>query len=299
MTTQDTSDEKEMKQKPKPIMLAEFLESTPPNQPAHISDLAAEKWSSNYGGAVDLIRTPEILSHCASDRCNGPRVFRYDGAESDRLTENWRYFYMTYLCSNCRETRRVFSLAATVNKDAKGSGRCYKFGELPPFGPPTPARLITLIGPDRNEFLNGRRCEIQGLGVGAFTYYRRVVVNQKNRIIGEVIKVAEKIDPGSGAIKELKAAVSETQFSKALEMVKTAIPQVLLINGHNPLTLLHGALSDGLHDRSDEECLQLASSVRVVLAELSDRLAQALKDEGEITKALGTLMKRPGSDRST
>jgi hypothetical protein len=159
--------------------------------------------------------------------------------------------------------------------------------------------LITLIGPDRDEFLKGRRCEIQGLGVGAFTYYRRVVVSQKNRILGEIVKVAEKIDPGSPAIAELKAAIKETRFSESLEMVKTAIPQALLINGHNPLTLLHGALSDGLHDRTDEECLQTASSVRVVLAELSERLAQALKDEAEITKALGTLMRRPDSDRSS
>src|SRR5438132_11730954 len=104
--------------------------------------------------------------------------------------------------------------------------------------------------------------------------------------------VAATIDSESAGIKELKAALSETRFSESLAMVKTAMPQALLINGHNPLTLLHSALSDGVHGRSDEECLQIASSVRVVLAELSERLAQALKDEAEITKALGTLIKR-------
>ena len=42
------------------------------------------------------------------------------------------------------------------------SGACYKFGELPEYGPPTPARLIKLIGPDRELFLKGTRCENQG-----------------------------------------------------------------------------------------------------------------------------------------
>jgi hypothetical protein len=84
--------------------------------------------------------------------------------------------------------------------------------------------------------------------------------------------------------------VSETQFSKALDMAKDAIPESLLINGHSPVLLLHSALSEGVHALSDEECLDLASSIRVVLGELSERLGQALKDEAELSKALSTLM---------
>jgi len=37
-------------------------------------------------------------------------------------------------------------------------------------------------------------------------------------------------------------------------------------------------------------CLEIASSIRIVLGELSERLAQALKYEAELSKALGTLM---------
>jgi hypothetical protein len=186
-------------------------------------------------------------------------------------------------------TDKSFSLAAQRNKGAE-SGTCYKFGELPEYGPPTAARLIKLIGPDRELFLKGRRCENQGLGIGAFVYYRRVVEGQKNRILDEIIKVSQKIGTPPEAIRQLEAAKTETQFSKALSNVKDAIPQTLLINGHNPLSLLHSALSDGLHQKTDEHCLEIAGSIRVVLAELSERLAQALKDEAELNKALGRLL---------
>lgn len=57
-----------------------------------------------------------------------------------------------------------------------------------------------------------------------------------------------------------------------------------------PCLLLHGALSEGVHDKSDEECLEIASSVRVILIELSERLAQALKDEAELNHALKKLL---------
>ncbi len=70
------------------------------------------------------------------------------------------------------------------------------------------------------------------------------------------------------------------------------MPQVLLINGHNPLQLLHSALSEGLHGRSDAHCLDLAGSIRVVLAELSERLTLALKDEAELNRALSHLLNR-------
>jgi hypothetical protein len=196
--------------------------------------------------------------------------------------------YITYLCSNCRETQKTYSLHAIHREN--GSGQCYKFGEHPTYGPPTPARLIRLFGKDRETFLKGRQCENHGVGIGAFVYYRRVVESHKNQIIDEVIRVSKKIGASSQMLKTLEAAKEEIQFSKALASVKDAIPQALLINGQNPLTLLHSALSVGLHDQTDETCLELAHDVRVVLIELAERLGQALKDEAELDTAVSRLM---------
>jgi len=35
--------------------------------------------------------------------------------------------------------------------------------------------------------------------------------------------------------------------------------------------------------RHDEECLEIATSIRVVMAELAERMGQALKDEAELS----------------
>jgi len=83
------------------------------------------------------------------------------------------------------------------------------------------------------------------------------------------------------------------QFSKAIDQVKSAIPQVLLIDGqHNPLTLLHTALSEGLHDHSDEECLEIAQDIRLVLTELAERASTALREEAELEKSVARLLGR-------
>ena len=129
------------------------------------------------------------------------------------------------------------------------------------------------------------------MGIGALTYYRRVVENQKNRIIDEIEKVCKTLGAGAQILSDLEEAKREIRFTAAIEKIKSAIPQVLLINGQNPLTLLHGALSEGVHDKTDSECLEIAMSIRIVLSELAERMAIAVKDESELSSAVKNLLK--------
>lgn len=284
------SEQETIKEEIERISISEFLETCPPNRIAHLSDLGHRKRFQGGGSKDDMLSTPEIQLHCPNDSCNGVRFFRCVSGYNTKLNAEFEYIYVTYRCSNCQKHQKTYSLAAKLDSEESGTGEIYKFGELPIFGPPTPSKLVKLIGPDRETFLKGRRCENQGLGIGAFIYYRRVVENQKDRILNEIIKVSEKLGAPKEKLDVLRQAVSETQFSKALEMAKDVIPESLLINGHSPVLLLHSALSKGVHALKDEECLDLASSIRVVLGELSERLGQALKDEAELSKALSTLM---------
>jgi len=278
--------------------LSEFLQSTPPNQWRYISNLFMQH-TGPYGNVIKEINTPELELHCSSDSCNGVRFFRCTKVFSNpgpHLEENSsNYLYVTYQCSNCQMTQKVYSLAVMLFTDEQSYEMCCKLGEIPPYGPPIPSRLIKLIGPDRDVFLKGRNCENQGLGIGAFTYYRRVVEKQKDRILKEIVKVFQKVGVSQDKIDTLHEAIKETQFSKALGMAKDVMPESLLIDGHNPIFLLHRALSRGVHELSDEECLKLASTVRLVLGALSERLSAILKDKAELTEAVATLMRHKTS----
>jgi hypothetical protein len=270
------------------LSMSKFLETVPPNQWISVPDLTHQK--AIPGHYQYFLSIPKIKLHCPDDACNGTRFFRCVERHVPQLEDGKQLIWnLTYLCSNCRKKEKIFSLAL-IKDEGKQSGSAAKLGELPPFGPPIPARLVKLIGPDRELLLKGRRCENQGLGIGAFVYYRRVVESQKVRIFNKIIEVAKKLKTSAPIIAELEAARDETQFSKALSMVKEGIPPTLLINGHNPLSLLHTALSEGVHDRSDEECLQLARSARVVLIELAESLGQALKDGAVLKHAVKTLL---------
>lgn len=277
---------------PKPELMSfkDFLENVPASQFIEVRGVWIRQKIHSH--LINQVASPTIELHCTNEACNGVRFFRLDSYPKTLDEDGWVEFFIDYRCSNCNVEVKRYSLAIRYDLMKQDNTPCYKFGEMPAFGPPIPSRLIKLIGPDKDMFLKGRQSENHGLGIGAFSYYRRVVENQKDRILDAIIKAAEKLSAPEGMIVTLKAAKEEQQFKKALESVKDAVPPGLLINGQNPLTLLHAALSDGLHGKSDEECLQRAHDIRLVLGELSERLAQAVKDEKELSAALGRLTRK-------
>jgi hypothetical protein len=274
------------------MSFAEFLQSCPPETEKFVSDLL--RYKQNYSSAI-FLGNPDLRLHCEHEDCNGIRTFYCQNEPT--ISGNWDLKFLTYVCRNCRQTTKSFALV--VCKKGRTTGLVYKFGELPIFGPPTPSRLISLVGEDRELFLKGRRAELRGLGIGAFAYYRRVVENQKGRIIEEIGKVAARLGATKKTLQLFDEAKAETQFSTAIEKIKSAIPESLLIDGqHNPLTLLHTALSEWLHEKTDKECLELATSIRLVLAELAERISAALKDEAELRGAVTKLLNRKASPES-
>lgn len=270
-----------------PIALKHFFESIPPSKMKDIIGIATKRPVVNgYNFPMNL---PDLHLHCSTESCNGVRFF--EPLKKEYLAPNKRTeHFVTYLCRNCKTTRKTYAFWAFLSSDHIG-GNIIKFGEQPPFGPPTPSRLMTLIGSERDYYLKGRRSENQGLGIAAFAYYRRVIENQKDKILNEIIKVSKKLGADQAVLDDLELAKQETQFSKAVSVVKHGIPQTLLVNGHNPLTLLHSALSEGLHAQTDEQCLELATSIRIVLTDLVERISNAVKEEDELNTAVTRLLK--------
>jgi hypothetical protein len=152
-----------------------------------------------------------------------------------------------------------------------------------------------VIGEDNREhFLQARRAIARGLGIAAYAYYRRIVENTKFDLVNSVLDVAKKTKAPPDQIELLKRAQSERQFSQAVGMLSDvgAIPPVLLINGHNPLTLLHDLLSEGIHKLDDGECLKRAQEAEVILCELADKMQVALTERKAVTDAFSSILKR-------
>jgi hypothetical protein len=121
-------------------------------------------------------------------------------------------------------------------------------------------------------------------------------------LVRSVLEIAKATKAEPAQIELLQKALSETQFSKTIEMLRdvSAIPAVLLIDGQNPLALLHDLLSEGIHELDDLECLARAQEAEVILCEIAERMQIALTERKAVKAALTSIMGRrsPGGASS-
>lgn len=274
--------------------LQAFLEATPPNCPVVIPGLATQR--RIQGRLVQPVHwivgvAPKRLRlHC--DKDDGVR--RFDASESNDPGLGFRL--LAYSCRDCGKSKKTYALL-TVLKPVNVEGResrvaeVMKLGEYPPFGAPIAGRIQKLLDKEDLElYRKGSRSEAQGLGIGATTYFRRIVESRWQLLVKELRRAADRLGHADMAVFD--DALRETQFSAAVRTLKGAMPDKLLIlNGQNPLTLLHSALSVQLHGLTDEQCLQQAADIRVVLTALLENIADVLKDQEELKSAADRLRK--------
>lgn len=237
----------------------------------------------------------DMRLHCETPQCNGMRRHKYCGGGTVPLEERVYYSYAMYSCEDCKAAGIIFGIKAEASAARSFEGICTKIYQEPQFGHPIPKRLFQIIGEaNREYFLQARRAIARSLGVGAYAYYRRIVENTKFELVKAVLDVAKAANAAASQIQLLTKAQSETQFSKAIEMLagESAIPPVLLIDGHNPLSLLHDLLSEGIHQYSDAECLQRAQDAEVILCEIADRMQIALTEHKAVKTAITNIMNR-------
>ena len=263
-----------------------FLEEYPIGTPQTVSEFY-KKERTQYV-VYNTKCTPTLRLYC--DECKGMRNFDGDWIHSERIETNLpRDDFLVYKCRDCDTYEKHFCLGL-FSIDDKGNGNVFKIGEYPELYIKLPSNLQSLLGNDFASFIKGLKCEKQGLGIGAYIYYRRVVENQKNRLLGEIQKVLEKLSAQKEMIETIQKAILETQFSKAIDMVKDSLPESLLVDGHNPFKLLHKALSIGIHKLPDEECLQIAHNIRMVLIDLCERIKIALSEQKELKDSVSSLL---------
>jgi hypothetical protein len=268
--------------------LTQLLEDVPLHSPRHVQKLFDQP---EFG---DLAFPGAIRVHCDHENCEGIRRHVFGASAKFQRGADF-YVYAVYNCTDCLSSSKIFGLKAERKGEHLVPGICTKIYQAPPFGQPIPKRLFQVIGEsNRENFLQARRAIARGLGIGAYAYYRRIVENTKFELISSVLEIAKATKAQPQQIQLLEKAQTEKQFSKAIEMLRevSAIPAVLLIDGHNPLAILHDVLSEGIHQLDDAECLARAQEAEVILCEVADRIQIALTDRREVKAALSSIMGR-------
>lgn len=283
---------------PAGMLLRDFLETVQPGRSVVLTQSNFRAFPNNQAPSGFRLMMSPVSLFCGLPACGGVRVFEPDSQE---YSIGWSLVdvFLDYTCRNCKLTAKTYAVRFTPGSSRSDYTRtALKFGEMPQFGPPLPAKLLQLAGNEGHILKKGRQSENQSLGVGAFAYYRRVVERQKSRLIDELKNAVERLGGDASALAALEAARKENQFATAIQRMAQVTPKELHVGGQNPLTLLHGPLSVGLHSLSDEECLKLAYSIRIVLSELLERIQMVTEVKAELDEAIKELIQPSAKGKS-
>jgi len=190
-----------------------------------------------------------------------------------------------YLCAGCKDSEAYYLVEFSEKLDY-----IRKVGQYPEFNIAPDKNIAKMLGKNVYLFSKGRICEVHGYGIGAYAYYRRVV---------ELIidKLLNKIWSLHGTEEQKKY---ETQFNKIkksriaeekINIAKDILPSSIVKEGTNPLKTLYDALSEGIHEKNDEECIELADTIRKILVALVNQVEVIIESQEEIGEATKKLLK--------
>ena len=216
---------------------------------------------SYQGEGANLNLPSEISLHC--DNCGKEQLWenldssvsfpdtRYDGFVPER----------SYRCKNCEQSRETYYGYWYRRKDL--SAQFFKVGQYPPLEERIPKEL-KLEGEDLDFYQKALRCRNFNYGLAGVAYLRRVIENRMNEMLDLIAQEARTANFAEQDLKKLEQVKAGKPFSDKVDYAAGILPPHLRPGDHNPIERLHDITSDGVHAKSDEECIEIFDKSRFV-----------------------------------
>jgi len=170
----------------------------------------------------------------------------------------------------------------------KGSNDFRKAGQFPSvadFQIPQAEKYRKILGDEQyREFTKGIGIAAHGVGIGSFVYLRRIFEN----LIEEAHELASK-DTGFD-----EGLYKNARMDEKIEILKDHLPEFLVES-----KILYSILSKGIHELTEEECLQYFDTVKIGIEQiLKEKIAKKEKAD-DLAKARAAIQKTHGAINGT
>ncbi len=191
---------------------------------------------------------------------------------------------IVYICESCKEYQRFFLLEFDLNQKY-----IQKVGQYPPFEISIDKNISKMLGTYKNIYKKGLICESQGYGIGSYAYYRRIVEDIIDKLLNSIKDLLDEKakEKYCQALDETKKT---TRVVDKIELIKDLLPPILKPNNINPLNILYKTLSEGIHQKTDEECLEIAENIKDSLIFLINQIIQSKEASNDFTEKMKKLL---------
>lgn len=206
-----------------------------------------------------------------------------------------------YICSACKNSARLFFIyfgeekILEKNKEGeeieKTAVSLIKVGQYPSWNIEMDKELESMLGEHAEYYKRGLICESQSYGIGAYAYFRRITEDVIDELLESILDLVEE-DEKEQYREKLEEVKKEKIAEKKIILVKDLLPKSLQVDGMNPLKELYGVLSQGIHNETDEECMEKAETIRGILVFLVNQVIRTKKDKKSFTEGMKKILKK-------
>jgi hypothetical protein len=273
--------------------MASVLENWPLYRPFSYE---GDNWTP-MGGSMSVsyhFSIPRIIRmHCSDHDCQniqtwGLRDRPYFGING--TVEN-SVGLATYECRNCQRSRMIFALLVVADRS---HGEIMKIGQWPPLSrEPDPVVTSGWSKPDLTLYRDAMTFRNSNKGIGALPYLRRIIENHIHDILDLIADANNR-----SAIHGFKTEMYETvrkgySFAAKLEFARDFLPANLTPAGSpNPIGTLYELISDGLHARSEEECVDIFDGCKAAFEYVVKKLTDAKRDDEDYIESVRKLSEK-------
>lgn len=278
-----------------------FLETYPLYRKLEINIKPVRSTRYGYvGTTLEKLPKPSINMHCS--HCLSRQTFNMINEywDDDKLGytstgPTGHTFRLKYLCAGCSKTLILFyvEFGQRIKKAGKEKQTKYwirKVGQNPPWKIDVDKGLESSLGDLSGLYKKGLVSESQSYGIGAYAYYRRVVEEVIDSLLDSITELMDKEEDKKKYLDTLEETKKEKNAESKIKLIKDLLPASLRPDNINPLDIIYSALSEGLHGKSDEECLEMADEIRKSLIFLVNQVLSQKETKKEFTASMRKLL---------
>lgn len=215
-----------------------------------------------------------IQYFCENPTCRKEQLWKRSSSW-DNDKSGWNT--VEYTCKNCDEyVMRFYYFWG----ESSGVGQFLKAGQYPPLQKEPPERLAKkLNSTDLDLYRKALTSRNNSYGLGALAYLRRVVENRMNDLLDLLHEAAKDDEAAAEELKKIEEVKASWRFDAKIGYAAKLLPKHLRPGGVNPIDRLHDLASDGIHNRTEDECLEIfdlcKTSFEYVFRELDVQIEDA------------------------
>lgn len=202
------------------------------------------------------------------------------------LPQKAQILRVDYRCMGCKEFQQSYFIRFNETRTV-----VMKVGQYPAWGITLDSETAKIIHPYEEIYKHGLICEFHGFGIAALAYYRRIVektIDQLLAFIPDLMNEHQKMQYQI-AFQDIETTIVAQD---KIRLVKDLLPDILRPNDMNPLDILHQALSEGLHELSEDECMNLAVMTRNSILFLIAQIIQNRETKKKFTDSMQNFLER-------